>query len=336
MLQTLSNQVITWPKGFYQLWSILSLSLTNHHVVINLLLKLKHGLMIMLGQAEMPMRWIVMLVTSQQDTTSTNAESTIYLWINHVITAYPPPFHVPPSNKVASSPYITPLNPYWDQPNTLRTLWRPTRHGSWSQSRCRWELPSGGWVDELDARQWWAGYAVDCADVIYTAVVNGFLCEHRFICQVWCVTYFRFQWHCNVLKGFREPDERAERSRSPCIVVSFIGSSTQSNHVGDWSNGQEDVASMSSICVTSSTWCFKTLQSPSPTETHDSLSLFCPISSLFSKSCWFPHITSQCPSSTPSAIPTLLPSSNANLQIMESFLKSNVGKTWAQNALLVA
>jgi hypothetical protein len=64
-----------------------------------------------LGQAEMPMRWIAMLVASQQDTTSTKAESTTYLRIDHVITPYPPPSHVPPSNKAASSPHVAPLNP---------------------------------------------------------------------------------------------------------------------------------------------------------------------------------------------------------------------------------
>ena len=46
-----------------------------------------------MGQAKMPMRWIVILVVSQQDTTSTNAKSTTYLQINHVIMAYPPPSH---------------------------------------------------------------------------------------------------------------------------------------------------------------------------------------------------------------------------------------------------
>jgi hypothetical protein len=50
-----------------------------------------HATITKMGQAKMPTRWIAMLVMSQQDATSTKAESTTYLQINHVITPYPPP-----------------------------------------------------------------------------------------------------------------------------------------------------------------------------------------------------------------------------------------------------
>ena len=49
-----------------------------------------HATITKMEQAEMPTRWIAMLVVSQQDATSTKPESTTYLRIGHVIIPNPP------------------------------------------------------------------------------------------------------------------------------------------------------------------------------------------------------------------------------------------------------
>ena len=81
MLWTFTNQVITWFVGFYQLWSILSLSLENPHVTFN---PLTHSVVRIIQEPPYIISIIVL---------STNKIVTCCLWsvyIAHVYTIMSP------------------------------------------------------------------------------------------------------------------------------------------------------------------------------------------------------------------------------------------------------